>query len=121
MSGDGALFHVAGLGGHIDVFPDRIDIHRHGLLHMALEILLLYEGSTELSLPIAAITSVSLVEPLVFPGYIRFSYAGAPDYSKDYWTDAMAPNTLLMGYFDHRGFHRLQHFIATAQSGAAGH
>lgn len=112
------LFHVHGLGGHIDAFPDRIEIHRHGLLHMALEILLLYEGSTELALPIDRITSVALIEPLVFPGYIRFSYPGAPIYSKDYMTDAMAPNTLLMGYFDHRAFHRLRDFVIETQAKA---
>jgi hypothetical protein len=112
------VFHVHGLGGHIDVFEDRLEIHRHGLLHIALEILLLYEGSTELILPIDKITSVALIEPMVFPGYVRFSYPGAPIYSKDYWTDAMAPNTLLMGYFDHRPFHRLRDFIIAAQAKA---
>jgi hypothetical protein len=113
---DHPVFHVHGLGGHIDVFEDRLEIHRHGLLHIALEILLLYEGSTELILPMDKITSVALIEPMVFPGYVRFSYPGAPIYSKDYWTDAMAPNTLLMGYFDHRPFHRLRDFVIAAQA-----
>lgn len=110
------LFHVNGPGGHIAVFDDRIEIHRHGLLHILLEILLYYEGSTELILPIRAITGVSLVEPMVFPGYIRFYFDGSPNYSKDYWTDAMAPNTVLMPYFDHRQFHRLRDFIAAKQA-----
>lgn len=115
----GPLFHVGGLGGHIDAFPDRLEIHRHGLLHMAFEILMLYEGSTETILPIRSITAINMIEPMVFPGYIRFSYDGAPDYSKDYWTDAMAPNTLLMGYFDHRPFLRLRDFVVETQARAA--
>lgn len=121
--GHHALFHVNGPGGHIAVFDDRIEIHRHGLLHILLEILLYYEGSTELTLPISQITGISLVEPMVFPGYIRFYFAGSPTYSKDYWTDAMAPNTMLMPYFDHRSFHRLRDFILAKQAGAqpAGH
>lgn len=110
------VFHVNGVGGHIDVFPDRLEIHRHGLLHLLLELSLLYEGSTDLILPIERITTVSLVEPLLFPGYIRFTYPGAPVYSKDYWTDIMAPNTLPMGYFDHRGFHRLRDYVVERQA-----
>lgn len=110
------LFHVDGLGGHIEVFPDRLVIHRHGLLHIILELLLFYEGSTETVLPIRNIAAVNFIEPMVFPGYIRFSYEGSPDYSKDYWTDAMAPNTLLMGYFDHRPFLRLRDFIVETQA-----
>jgi hypothetical protein len=110
------LFHVNGPGGHIAVFDDRIEIHRHGLLHILLEILLYYEGSTELVLPIRAITGISLVEPMVFPGYIRFYFDGSPNYSKDYWTDAMAPNTVLLPYFDHRQFHRLRDFIVAKQA-----
>ncbi len=114
MAGGGRekpLFRVDGLGGHIDVYQNRIEVQRHGVLHYILEILHIYEGSTETTIPIRWITGVSIVEPLFLPGYIRFFYAGAPNYSKNYWNDAMAPNTLLMGYIDNRGFHRLKKFL----------
>lgn len=104
-------FRAKGLGGHIDVFRDRIEVVRHGVLHFLFEVLDLYEGSTHTVLPLASITGVSLIEPFFAPGYIRFSYAGSPEYTKHYWADAMKPNSLLMGYFDNRAFHRLKRVI----------
>lgn len=104
------------MGGHIAVFEDRIEIHRHGLLHMVLEILNLYEGSTDITIPIDRITSIAIIDPWLEPGYIRFSYAGSPTYTKHYWEDAMTPNTLLMGYFDTRDFHRLREYLLARQA-----
>lgn len=110
--GDGDfLFRVDGMGGHIDVFTDRLELHRHGLLHLILELLKLYEGSTDTVIPLRFVTAVTIVEPLMLPGYMRFAYAGAPAYSPHYWVDAMQPNAILMGLIDTRGFHRLKAFL----------
>lgn len=122
MSGGGhGLFTVHGMGGHIAVFEERIEIHRHGLLHMVLEVLNLYEGSTDITIPIDRITSIAIIEPWLEPGYIRFSYAGSPAYTKHYWEDAMTPATLLMGFFDTRDFHRLREYLLARQAGVDAH
>lgn len=111
--GDGAgfLYRVKGLSGHIDVYRDRIALHRHGFFHFFFELLRLYEGSTDTVIPISQISAVTIVETVFVPAYIRISYAGAPDYSPHYWVDAMQPNCILMNYVDNRGFHRLKKFL----------
>lgn len=108
---DDVLFHVDGLGGSIHVYADRIVLHRHGFVHFFLELLKLYEGSTETVIRRDKISSVTIVQPILLPGYIRFSYDGSPAYSAHYWVDAMQPNAVLMGYIDNRGFHRIQKFL----------
>jgi hypothetical protein len=116
MSGHGGetpLLQVHGLGGYVSLFPNRIEIHRHGALNFILEMLNLYEGSTEIIIPLDQVTSVMIIEPILVPGYIRFSFAGAMEYSPHYWVDAMTPNTLLMSYFDNRGFHKLKRMLET--------
>lgn len=113
--GEGFVFRVDGLGGHIDVFQDRIELHRHGFLNFFFEVLKLYEGSTDTVLPIEHITSCTIVQTIFVPSYIRFSYSGAPAYSPHYWVDAMQPNAVLMGYVDNRGFHRLKRFLDAAR------
>lgn len=109
--GGGLLFHIDGIGGHIDVFADRIVLHRHGFVHFWVELLKLYEGSTETVIPLSQISSMTIVQPVFLPGYARFTYPGSPVYSPHYWVDAMQPNTMLMGYVDNRGFHRLKRML----------
>lgn len=113
MSGHGAgrLYRVKGIAGHIDVYEDRVEIHRGGALQFFLEFFQIYDGDTETVIARDKITAVTLVEPWFWPGYIRFSYDGAVDRWPHYWQDAMTPNALLMGYIDNRGFHRLKKLL----------
>ncbi|WP_029007123.1 hypothetical protein [Azospirillum halopraeferens] len=109
--GEGRLYRVKGLGGHIDVYEDRVEIHRGGMLQFFLELFRIYDGDTETVIARDKITAVTLVEPWFWPGYVRFSYDGAAERWPHYWQDAMTPNALLMGYIDNRGFHRLKRLL----------
>ncbi|MBI1774048.1 MAG: hypothetical protein HYR63_01750 [Proteobacteria bacterium] len=112
-----------GMGGRIELREGELRIIKDGLFGILLDMLWIANGLMEKRIPLAHVTSIEIVRPLVLPNFIRFSYAGSPPQTGRYLLDAFAENALIMNPLDHRRFYqvrdRLYHPTATAAVGAS--
>jgi hypothetical protein len=105
------LIVAFGIGGRIELTPEQIRMTKRGVFGHAVELLWLGYGITEKIIPVRTISSVEIVTPLLMPSFIRFSYPGSPRQTDNYIDDALAENSLLMGWFDNRAFYRIKAWI----------
>ena len=97
-----------GLGGRIELYPGELRIMRDGLIGFVADLLKLGYGDMEKRVPFGQISSIEIVRPMVFPNFIRVSYAGSPPQTGRYFADAMAENSVILNPLDHRVFYDLQ-------------
>jgi hypothetical protein len=106
---DRALPRVAGgLGGRIELSDTDLAIVKNGLFGFMLDLLKIAYGAMEKRVPREHVTSIEIVEPLIMPSFIRFSYAGSPPQTGSYLHDALAENALIMNPLDHRRFYEIR-------------
>ncbi len=107
----GPAIVAVGIGGRIELVDEQIRLIKGGVFGHAVELLWLGYGVTLKSIPIREIAAVEIVQPLLLPDFIRFSYPGSPPQTHNYIDDALAENALLMGWFDNRVFYRIKKWI----------
>jgi hypothetical protein len=100
-----------GIGGRLVLTEEQVRLVKGGVFGHAVELLWLGYSVGEASIPVRAISSVEIVEPLFLPNFIRFAHPGGPPLTGRYLKDALAENALIMGWFDNRPFYRIKAWI----------
>lgn len=113
---DPAPLVAVGIGGRVELAGDRLRLVKGGVFGHLVELLWLGHGVLENSIAVAEITAVEIVETMLLPSFIRFSYAGAPTPTGHFLGDALAENALVMNLFDNRGFYRVMARIEVLQN-----
>jgi hypothetical protein len=109
--GTGHALVAIGIGGRIELVAEQIRLIKGGVFGHAVELLWLGYGVTLKSIPIREIAAVEIVQPLLLPDFIRFSYPGSPPQTHSYIDDALAENALIMSWFDNRAFYEIKAWI----------
>jgi hypothetical protein len=109
--GTGPALVAVGIGGRIELVDEQIRLIKGGVFGHAVELLWLGYGVTLKSIPIREIAAVEIVQPLLLPDFIRFSYPGSPPQTHNYIDDALAENALIMSWFDNRAFYEIKAWI----------
>lgn len=84
---------------------------------LALAGLIERERRTVLFLPQIGVAHI--VDPLLLPGCLRFTYGGAPAPRNQYWRGVFGENTVMMNLLDNRPFHDLVERLVRRQRDAA--
>jgi len=112
---DAALV-AAGIGGRLELSRNEIRIIKDGAWGYIVEALWLGYGIMEKRIFLDQVAAVEIVQMIIFPSFIRFSYPGSPALTGHYVEDALAENALIMNPFDQRKFYelkgRIDQFIA---------
>ena len=108
---------AVGLGGRIELSAVDIRIAKGGLIGHLVEILWLAHGEMDKRIPLAEVSSVEIVNPMLLPAFIRVSYAGSPPQTGRYLADGLAENALMMNLIDNRRFYAIAERIARAIAG----
>lgn len=113
---NGAALVAVGLGGRLELSRNEIRIIKDGAWGFIFEALWRGYGIVDKRLFLDQVAAVEIVQMMVLPSFIRFSYPGSPPLTGHYIEDALAENSLIMNPFDQRKFHalkaRIDHFIA---------
>ena len=96
-----------GTGGRIELFGNRLRIVKSGFLANLLDIAGVEGALVETVIPLDLIAGFKIIEPLVLPQFIVFSYPGSPPFSGSYLTDAFGENAQMMNLVDNRRFAQL--------------
>ena len=107
---------AVGIGGRVELADSRVRLLKGGVFGHLVELLWLGHGVLESTIAVEQIAAVDIVETMLLPSFIRFSYAGGPKPSGHFLDDALAENALLMNLFDNRGFYRLKERIEGLQA-----
>jgi hypothetical protein len=118
MSRETPELAASGIGGRVELHRDEVRIVRDGVLGVLADTLWLGNGSIEKRVPLADVTAMEIVRPMLLPSFFRVSYAGSPPQTGHYLTDALAENALIMNLFDHRAFYELQDRVLAARRGS---
>lgn len=117
----GAAFVAVGIGGRLELSRNEIRIIKDGPWGLIVEALWLGYGIIEKRIFLDKIAAVDIVQMMLFPSFIRFSYQGSPALTGHYVEDALAENALIMNPFDQRRFYevkaRIDQFIARKGDG----
>jgi hypothetical protein len=108
---DPAALVAVGIGGSVELAGDRLRLVKGGVFGHLVELLWLGHGVLDNSIAIERITAVEIVETMLMPSFIRFSYAGSPAPTGHFLGDALAENALVMNLIDNRGFYRVKERI----------
>jgi hypothetical protein len=98
----GALASLEGLGGHIMLWPDRVEIERHGMLFSLLNIGYHLEREIASTFYLRELVGVHLVRSFTLVQFLRFTYAGCPVPTGHYLRDAFAENAFMLSLRDNR-------------------
>lgn len=111
-----AALVAVGIGGRLELSRNEIRIIKDGPWGYIVEALWLGYGIMEKRILLDHVAAVEIVQMLLLPSFIRFSYQGSPALTGHYVEDALAENALIMNPFDQRKFYelkaRIDHFIA---------
>jgi len=100
--GGGAIAALEGLGGHIILWPDRVEIERHGMLFSVLNIGYHLEREIASTFYLRELVGVHLVRSFTLVQFLRFTYAGCPSPTGHYLRDAFAENAFMLSLRDNR-------------------
>ncbi len=111
-NGDGdarqPLLVARGTGGHLVLWEDQVWLIKYGLFSGFVNRFDFGLGKINKSIVIKQISSVTIVQPMLFPSFITFAYPGSPASTGNLMRDALAENALLMNFFDNRCFFELK-------------
>lgn len=118
ISASNAPVVAIGIGGRVEFRGGEVRIVKNTAIGHIFDLLWPTYGVMEKRIPLSHVTSVEIVRPLIFPDFIRLTYAGSPPQTGRYLRDALAENALIMNMFDNRSFYDVRDRIA--RSAAAG-
>lgn len=101
-AGGRVLASLSGLGGHLILRPDRIEIERHGVFFSLLNLGYHVEREIGSTIYLRELVGVHLVRSLLLVQFLRFTYAGCPAPSGHYLRDAFAENAYMLSLRDNR-------------------
>ena len=102
QGGCGVLAALEGLGGHITLWPDRVEIERHGMLFSLLNLGYHLEREIASTFYLRELVGVHLVRSFTLVQFLRFTYAGCPAPTGHYLRDAFAENAFMLSLRDNR-------------------
>ncbi len=102
------LLVVRGTGGRLVLWEDQVWLIKYGLFSGFVNRFDFGLGKINKSIVIKQISSVTIVQPMLFPSFITFAYPGSPASTGNLMRDALAENALLMNLFDNRRFFELK-------------
>ena len=102
------LLVARGTGGSLVLWEDQIWLDKCSLFSSLAKLFGFGLGKSTKSIVIKQISSVTIVQPMLFPNYIIFTYPGSPTSTGNLLRDALAENALLMNFFDNRPFFELK-------------
>lgn len=102
------LLVARGTGGRLVLWEDRVWLIKDNLFSGLANLFGFGLGKINKSIVINQISSVTIVQPMLFPNFITFSYPGSPASTGNMLRDAMSENSLLMNFFDNRRFFELK-------------
>lgn len=101
-AGGRVLASLSGLGGHLILRPDRIEIERHGVFFSLLNLGYHVEREIGSTIYLRELVGVHLVRSLLLVQFLRFTYAGCPTPTGRYLRDAFAENAYMLSLRDNR-------------------
>ena len=102
------LIVATGIGGRIELLDDRVRLVKDNIFGVFVNLLALGYGTVNKTIAIDEISTISIVRPLLFPDFIKFTYPGSPESSGRTMKDALAENALIMNIVDNRRFYELK-------------
>lgn len=96
------LAALSGLGGHLALYPDRLEIARHGMLFSLVNLAYHVEREIRSVIWLQDLAGVHLVRSLMLVQFLRFSYPGCPPETGHYLRDAFAENAFIFSFLDNR-------------------
>ena len=102
------LLVARGTGGRLILWEDQVWLTKHGLFNSIVKLFGFGHGRSNKTIVIKQISSVTIVQPILFPNFIFFTYPGSPVSTGNSLRDAVAENALLMNVFDNRCFFELK-------------
>jgi hypothetical protein len=102
------LLVAHGTGGRLLLWEDQVWLTKDGLFSGFVSLLGFGHGKISKSIVINQISSVTIIQPKLFPNFITFTYPGSPASTGNFMRDALAENALLMNLFDNRPFFELK-------------
>ena len=102
------LFVVHGTGGRLELWEDQLRLRKYSIINSLINLFGFGFGKVSKSIGLRQISSVTIVQPMLFPNFITFTYPGSPVSTGSLLQDALAENALLMNFFDNRGFFELK-------------
>jgi hypothetical protein len=109
--GTAPIMVARGLGGRLELYPDRVRIVRDGYFNYLLAILARRSALIETTIAIEQIAAFDIVHPVLFNDFVFVAYPGSPPLSGHSLQDASAENALLMNFFDNRMFYTIKRQI----------
>ncbi len=97
-----------GTGGRLVLWEDRVWLIKDSLFSGFANLFGFGLGKINKSIVINQISSVTIVQPMLFPNFITFTYPGSPASTGNFMRDALAENAMLMNFFDNRRFFELK-------------
>ncbi|MDB5415146.1 MAG: hypothetical protein JWR10_3481 [Rubritepida sp.] len=97
-----SLASLSGIGGRLTLWPDRIEIERHGVFFSLLNLGFHVEREIGSTIYLRELVGVHLVRSLLLVQFLRFTYAGCPTPSGRYLRDAFAENAYMLSLRDNR-------------------
>jgi hypothetical protein len=104
----GPTIVAVGIGGRIELSRNEIRIIKDGAWGYLVETLWLGYGILDKRVFLDQIAAVEIMQMMVLPSFIRFTYQGSPPLTGHYVEDALAENALIMHPFDQRKFYELK-------------
>ena len=111
---DGATLPIMvarGLGGRLELYPDRVRIVRDGYFNYLLGILARRPALIETTIALEQIAAFDIVHPVLFNDFVYVAYPGSPPLTGHSLQDSTAENALLMNFFDNRKFYTIKRRI----------
>ncbi len=102
------LLVAHGTGGRLVLWEDQVWLIKFGLFSCFIKLLGFGFGKVNKSIVIRQISSVTIMQPALFPNFISFTYPGSPASTGNLMRDALAENALMMNFFDNRPFFELK-------------
>lgn len=96
------LASLTGIGGHLILRPDRIEIERHGVFFSLLNLGYHVEREIGSTIYLRELVGVHLIRSMLLVQFLRFTYAGCPAPSGHYLRDAFAENAYMLSLRDNR-------------------
>jgi hypothetical protein len=110
-SATAAIMVARGLGGRLELYPDRVRIVRDGYFNYLLGILARRPALIETTIALEQIAAFDIVHPVLFNDFVYVAYPGSPPLTGHSLQDSTAENALLMNFFDNRRFYTIKRRI----------
>ncbi len=98
----GILAALTGLGGHLVLRADRLEIERQGMFFSLLNLGFHVEREIGSTFYLSELAGVHLVRSFALVQFLRFTYAGCPTPTGHYLRDAFAENAFMLSFRDNR-------------------